>query len=324
MSEYANLAKRIDDREVILLDGAIGTQLQRMGVPLSDQAWAGIALKDYPYTVRRMHENYIKAGVDIITTNTYPSARHNLDPLGLADMTHELNLRGVMLAEEARERCAVDRPVYIAGAVSNYGLIAGAEPGWRDIYFTGRAELSDRQARGNLREQAEILAEGGVDFMIAEATGSSQQRRWVIEACVSTGLPVWMGFKCRLEEGSDEPLVGYLTDEPLMKQFADIAALGGSVVSVFHSSVGAINAALPLVQEKWSGPISIYPEAERDDDYITTHRDTNAVAKLSPEDFVAQAKHWVDQGVQIVGGCCGVELEYIEPLRDALPTHLPG
>jgi len=160
--------------------------------------------------------------------------------------------------------------------------------------------------------------------MIAEATGSSQQRRWVIEACVSTGLPVWMGFKCRLEEGSDEPLVGYLTDEPLMEQFADIAALGGSVVSVFHSSVGAINAALPLVQEKWSGPISIYPEAERDDDYITTHRDTNAVAKLSPEDFVAQARHWVDQGVQIVRGCCGVELEYIEPLRDALPTHLLG
>ena len=58
-----------------------------MGVPLSDQAWAGVALKDYPYTVRRMHENYIKAGVGIITTNTYPSARHNLVPLGMADMS---------------------------------------------------------------------------------------------------------------------------------------------------------------------------------------------------------------------------------------------
>ena len=322
MSEYANLAKRIEDREVILLDGAIGTQLQRMGVPMSDQAWAGIALKDYPYTVRRMHENYINAGVDIITTNTYPSARHNLDPLGLADMTRELNLRGVMLAEEARDRCA-KAPVYIAGSVSNYGLIAGAEPGWRDTYFTTRGELSDRQALDNLREQAETLAEGGVDFMIAEPTGSSQQRRWVIEACVSTGLPVWMGFKCRLEEGEDEPLVGYLTDEPLMEQFADIAALGGSVVSLFHSSVDAINAALPLVQEKWSGPIAIYPEAERDD-YITTHRDAGVAGKLTPEDFVAQARQWVDRGVQIVGGCCGVEVEYIEPLRGALPTHLPG
>ena len=150
MSEYAALAKRIEDREVILLDGAVGTQLQKMGVPLSDRAWAGIALKDYTYTVRRMHEDYIRAGVDIITTNTYPSARHNLEPIGLADMTTELNLRGVMLAQEARDRCAKDRPVYIAGSVSNFGLLAGAEEGWQDLYyFKNHAELTDRQAINN-------------------------------------------------------------------------------------------------------------------------------------------------------------------------------
>ena len=61
MSDYGNLARRIDDREVILLDGAIGTQLQCMGVPMSDEAWAGIALKDYPYTARRMHEKRMYA-----------------------------------------------------------------------------------------------------------------------------------------------------------------------------------------------------------------------------------------------------------------------
>ena len=324
MSDYATLAKRIEHREVILLDGAVGTQLQRMGVPMSDQAWAGIALRDHPYTIRRMHENYIKAGVDIITTNTYPSARHNLDPLGMADLTAELNLRGLMLAEEARDRCAKDRPVYIAGSVSNYGLIAGAEAGWRDYtYFSRRAELSDAQAQDNLREQAEILAEAGVDLLLAEPTGSSEQRRWVIEACLSTGLPVWMGFKCRLEEGNDTPLVGYRTDEPLMEQLEDIAALGGSVLSVFHSSVDATNAALALVKDKWSGPISLYPEAERHD-YVATYRDDKVSTKLTPDDFVAQAKQWVGEGVQIVGGCCGIELEYIEPLRDALPTHLPA
>ena len=324
MSEYAALEQRIEDREVILLDGAVGTQLQRMGVALSDQAWAGIALKDYAYTVRRMHENYIKAGIDVITTNTYPSARHNLEPLGLADMTTELNLRGVMLAQEARDRCAKARPVYIAGSVSNFGLLAGAEEGWENLaYFANRAELTDRQAKDNLREQAEILAEGGVDFLLAEPTGSSEQRRWVIEACLSTGLPVWMGFKCRLVEGEDPVKVGYQSDESFMAQFEDIAALGGSVVSVFHSTVEATNAALPLVQEKWSGPIGIYPEADRRD-YVDTYRDPGESTKLTPDDFVAQSKQWVAQGVQIIGGCCGIELEYIEPLRDALPARLPG
>ena len=147
-----------------------------------------------------MHENYIRAGVDVITVNTYAAARHNLVPVGLGDKVKELNLRAVMLAQDAREACAKERPVYIAGSVSNYGLLAGAEPGWTDSwYFARRTETSDAQAKANLREQAAALAEAGVDLILAEPTGSTTQRRWVIEACVATGLPVWAGFKCRLD-----------------------------------------------------------------------------------------------------------------------------
>ncbi len=323
MSNYANLQARLDNREVILLDGAIGTQLQTMGVPMSNRAWAGIALKDYPFTVRRMHENYIKAGVDVITVNTYSSARHNLEPLGLADMTVELNLRAVMLAEDARDHAARERPIYIAGAVSNYGLLTGSEPGWRDLpYFQGRSELSEHQAQANLREQAEILAEAGVDFLLAEATGSNLQRKWVIEACLAAGLPVWTGFKVRLDEGDSTARVGYRSDLALADGFDEIASLGGTVVTIFHSSVASTDAALAVAKERWSGPVGVYPEAERRD-YVDTYRDRTVPTRLTPEEFLAKAETWVAQGVQIVGGCCGVELAYIEPLRESLPTHVP-
>ena len=322
MSDYANLQARLDNGEVIVLDGAIGTQLQTMGVPMSNRAWAGIALKDHPFTVRRMHENYIKAGVDVVTVNTYPSARHNLEPLGLADMTVELNLRAVMLAEDARERAAGERPIYIAGSVSNYGLLTGSEPGWRDLaYFKGRSELSEDQARANLQEQAEILAEAGVDFLLAEATGSNVQRKWVVEACLATGLPVWAGFKVRLDEGDSTVRVGYHSELALADGFDDIASLGSAVVTIFHSSVASTNAALALVKERWSGPVGIYPEAERRD-YVETYRDRNVPTRLTPEEFLSKTKTWVAQGVQIIGGCCGVELEYIRPLRELLPTHV--
>lgn len=324
MSEYQELARRIDAREVILLDGAIGTQLQHMGVPMDQRAWAGIALERHPFTVRRMHENYIHAGVDVITTNTYPTARHNLEPIGMADLTTELNLRAVMLAQDARDKAAKDRPVYIAGAVSNYGLLTGAEPGWRDYpYFAGRAEHSEAQAVANLREQAEILAEAGVDLLMAEPTGSSLQRRWVIEACVATGLPVWMGFKCRVDPEDATVKVGYRADEPLVQDFDKLSGLGGVVVSVFHSSVAATDAALPVVRAHWSGPIAVYPEADRQD-YVQTFRDETQPTPITPEEFVAKALSWVNGGVQIVGGCCGIEIEYIRPLREALPSHLPG
>jgi len=322
MSEYATLQERLSNREVVLLDGAIGTQLQAMGVPMNNRAWAGVALKDYPYTVRRMHENYIKAGVDVITVNSYSSARHNLEPLGLADMTAELNLRSVMLAEEARDHVAKERPIYIAGSVSNYGLLAGSEPGWREFaYFQGRSEISEQQARANLAEQAEILAEAGVDFLIAEPTGSNLQRKWVVEACVATGLPVWMGFKVRLDEDDATARIGYRSDLAFADGFDEIASLGGSVVTLFHSSVASTDAALTTMKEKWSGPMGIYPEADRLD-YVDTYRDRTAPTRLTPEEFLAKAENWVAQGVQIIGGCCGVELEHIRPLRESLPSHI--
>ena len=322
MSDYANLRTRIDGREVIILDGAIGTQLQRMEVPMSHDAWAAIALETHPSTVRRLHEIYIDAGVDVITTNTYSSARHNLVPLGLADKVHELNLRAVMLAQDARDRRAKERPVWIGGSVSNYGLMAGAEPGWKDFrYFRHRVETSDNQARENLREQAEILAEAGVDFLIAEPTGTTTQRRWVFEACLATGLPVWSGFKCRQDAADGSLRVGYKSDEAFDAEFASLAALGGELVTVFHSPVDATDKALAVVKAHWNGPIAIYPEAERRD-YVDAHRDDSIPTKLTPEEFVARAQRWVSEGVQVIGGCCGVEIEYIRPLRDALPERL--
>ncbi len=325
MSNYSALKSRIDAKEVVLLDGAIGTQLQNMRAPMNNQAWAAAALETHPFTVRRMHENYIDAGVDVITTNTYSAGRQNLEPLGLADKLEELNLRAVMLAQDARDARAKERPVYIAGSVSNFGLIAGGEWALNDFGRTGklmnrRSETSDAQAKSNLVEQAEMLAEAGVDLLVAEATGSTEQRHWVIEACVSTGLPVWAGFKCRLDTDG-ELKVGYRSKEAFESSLDTLLALGAEVVTIFHSTVEATSAALPVMQKHWDGPIGVYPDADRSD-YVATYRDAATDTTVSPEAYVDITKNWVNQGVQIVGGCCGFEIEYIQPLRDALPSQL--
>ena len=325
MAGYEDLARRLETREVIILDGAVGTRLQAMGVAVDNRAWSAVALDGQPDLVRRMHEDYIRAGADIITTNTYAAARHNLAPLGLGERTGELNRRAVELAVEARDRVAGDRPVFIAGSVSNFGLVDEEEPGSVEIYsrnFGHKAPVSDAEAKANLREQAGLLAEAGVDFLIAEPTGTSEQRHWVVEACNTTGLPVWIGFKCHLLAGDEMPRVGYDTHEPLAQRFDEIIALGGAVVSLFHSSVAATRAALPVVQAHWSGPIAVYPEAERDD-YILGERDDSQADRLTPAAFVSFAQDCVAHGVQVLGGCCGVELEHIRPLREALPARLP-
>lgn len=323
MSDYASLAARLAGREVVILDGAVGTQLQKMGVPMNSQAWAATALETHPYTVRQMHERYIRAGVDVITVNSYSAARHNLVPIGLGDRTRELNLRAVVLAQEARDRAARERPVQIAGSVSNYGLRTGREATPAGIsFFADRVAWTEAASRENLREQAEILAESGVDLLLAESTGGTTHRKWVLEACLSTGLPVWVGFKCHQDAAGGTPKVGYHSAEPLAESVAEVMAMGGSVAMIFHSPIAATDAALPVIRKHWPGPIAVYPEAERKD-YIATHKDGEEPDHVSPAAFVAKAKDWVSQGVQVIGGCCGIELDHIRPLRDALPTHLP-
>ena len=323
MPRFQDLQDRIDRGEVVILDGAVGTQLQATGVPMHGTAWAAAALHTHPTTVRHMHDAYVKAGVDVITTNSYASARHNLEPLGLGDLTVELNLRAVELAKEARERAARDRPVYIAGSVSNYGLLTGSEP--RAPGAVRRTAITAEQTQANLREQAEILVDAGVDFLLCESTGSLEHRKWVSQACTLPGVPKWVGFKCHVDRDTDDATVkvGYRSDVPLSRALDEVIPLGGSVLNIFHSSVDDTQAALPLVMEKWAGPVGIYPEASRPD-YIAPYRDPSVENAITPDDFLALAQKWVAQGVQIIGGCCGIGVEYIRPLRQGLPSRIPA
>ncbi len=323
MTTYQSLQDRIDRGEVIILDGAVGTGLQNMGVPMHGTAWAAAALQTHPYTTRHLYETYITAGVDVITTNTYSAARHNLEPLGLGDLTAELNIRAVTLARDARDRAARERPVYIAGSVSNYGLVTGSEPRRVTRRAPRRTALTVEQTQANLREQAEVLAEAGVDCLLAESTGSMEHRKWVVQACLATGVPTWIGIKCRLEGDDPMPRVGYGSDVALAQGLAELVPLGGRVINVFHSNVKATDAALPIVREQWAGPMGIYPEAGRED-YVDPLPDPSGKNDITPAEFLDLARKWVQDGVQVIGGCCGIGPEYIRPLRAGLPTRIPA
>ena len=322
MSEYRELQERIDGGEVLILDGAVGTELQALGVPIGVGAWAGAAQHAHPDTVRFMHERYIRAGVDIVTTNTYSTARHCLERIGLGELTRELNLRAVVLAEEARARAARGRPVSIAGSVSNYGILSGGEAlpeRLEERLEEGWAALDEDAYRANLHEQARILAESGVDLLLAESTGATEHRRWVVEACLATGLPTWPGFKAHTAEGGSLR-TGHTSDEPFTDGLDTILPLGGDVMSIFHTTVKATGECLPLLRERWPGPIAVYPDADRTD-YVNPQADAGVTNLDTPQDFADHARRWVEQGARIVGGCCGFGVEYIAPLRESLPKR---
>jgi S-methylmethionine-dependent homocysteine/selenocysteine methylase len=173
--EMSDLLQRLDGGEVVVLDGAMGTELERRGVPMDDAAWSAAALITHPDTVREVHEDYIRAGADVIITNTFATARHVLEPADMGEQFRELNTRAVTLAKQARENAA-DRPVFIAGSISTFTARY-------DYSYEPRAE----KARANYREQAEVLAESGVDVIALEMMRDLEQTTYALEAAVDTG-----------------------------------------------------------------------------------------------------------------------------------------
>lgn len=183
--------------KVIILDGATGTELQRRGVPMHGFAWSAAALDTHPEIVRAVHEDYIRAGADVIITNSFSTARHVLEPAGLGDRVRALNQRAVTLAQAARENtrenAASGRPVAIAGSISSFR--ADGTPA--------------EQLVANYNEQAELLTEAGVDLIALEMMYNVEQAVPAIRAALTTGLPTWVGFSCRVaRDGSVQLLDG--------------------------------------------------------------------------------------------------------------------
>lgn len=299
-----SLQDRLDRGEIVLLDGATGTELERRGVPMNQVAWSAAANATHPSTVREVHEDYIRAGADVIITNTFASQRHVLELAGLGDQVRELNLRAVQVAQQARENAAGGRPVSIAGSISTF--YAGLER---------ENAPPSTEARANYLEQAELLAEGGVDLLALEMMQDTEQAAYAVEAAVSTGLPLWIGLSCKLSE--DDSSLQLTRGQPLADGLDVLLSLGGSAVTVMHTLTEHTMRVLRAVMARWSGPVGAYPHSGR---FVMPNWQFHDI--ISPEDYLIEAQKWVDMGVQIVGGCCGIGPDHIRLLREQLPTEL--
>ncbi|MFQ6017884.1 MAG: homocysteine S-methyltransferase family protein [Kiloniellaceae bacterium] len=297
------LQDRLTGGEVVILDGAMGTELQRRGVPMDEVAWSAAALKTHPDTVRGVHEDYIRAGAEIVITNTFAAVRHVLAPTGLGAEAAALNRRAVELAREARDRAGEGRPIWIAGSISNFN--AGDD---KASFPTPEA------ARANYREQAESLADGGADLIMLEMMQDTEHSVYAAEAAAATGLPVWVGFSCRIAE--DGRTVVFRRREPetsLAEAFATVMATGGSLAGVMHSDVAVVEPALKVVFERWAGPVAAYPHSGH---FVMPN--WQFVDVIPPEDYAAEARRWLDMGAQVIGGCCGIGPDHIRLLKERL------
>jgi homocysteine S-methyltransferase len=298
--------ERLQRGEVVILDGAMGTELQRRGVPMHSVAWSAAALLTHPDTVRQVHADYIRAGADIIITNTFSAGRHVLEPAGMADRVAEVNTRAVRLAQEAREQAAGGRPTVIAGSISIFmpkDDHGGMPP--------------PEKAQASYQEQAQLLAEAGADLIMLEMLRDTVYSRCAIEAAVATGLPVWAGFSCKpAPDGVTVMLRDGKPGETFAQALETLIPLGVSAVCVMHTEVEHTIPALQVVTEHWQGPVGAYPHSGG---WRMPHWQFDDI--IPPDELVEQAKAWVQMGSQVVGTCCGMGPEYIRLLSQQLPPR---
>lgn len=290
------LHERIAAGETVIIDGGTGTELEARGVPMNANAWSGEALLTHPDVVRQIHVDYIEAGAEVIITNTFAAGHQLLAQAGLGSEVVRINQRGAEIAIEAREQSGKER-VAIAGSMSAW-IRNGASP-------------SQRQLSKEFHEQAEVLATAGVDLLALEMCSHPLYSPLILEAAVSTGLPVWLGLSCK-----QDPLAGLVGFEP---PYADFSALvanlvngGASVINIMHSSVDDTTAGLAVLADRWQGPMGAYPESG----YFVMPN-WQFVDIIEPQELVSRARGWIDGGVQILGGCCGLGVQHIRALKAA-------
>src|SRR5262249_30830593 len=144
---------------------------------------SAIANVEHPEVVRGAHEDFIRAGADVIIANSYSAGRGPLQNAGLGDRVEEINRAAVTLALEARANAA-EGTVAVAGSLSDMMV--------RDV--KRRPGVPEAQLLEAYREQAFILAEAGADFLVLEMLRSPERHRPAVEAALDTGLPVWLGL----------------------------------------------------------------------------------------------------------------------------------
>lgn len=290
----------LGDGAPVVIDGGMGTQLEKSGVPMDSKVWSSRAVLSHPDAVRVAHEEFITAGAEVIITNTFAAARHMLEPGGLGEHVKDINLNAVKLAQQARDSVAKES-VAIAGSLCEW--TPTNDPKWHTPEAVGRST----------REQAGLLTEAGVDLIALEMCEQTAFSVAAINAALEIGLPVWIGISAQTYKGSRSLSVFSYEDLDFESLVQVLARYPAMMMNIMHTPVPDVDKAMAVVKRYWNGPVGIYPESG----YFTMPN-WQFVDVIEPDELVKTAQTWIDNGARMVGGCCGLGPEHIAALRNAL------
>ena len=277
----------------LILDGATGTELHRRGVDTGLPLWSANALlhERDARVLQDIHEDYLRAGADIITTNTFRTHRRALAPSGHAGRALELTRRAVNIARAAIVSVHADSTTLLAGSISTL----------EDCYRPDRVP-SDAELHAEHAERIRHLSECGVDVMLIETINAIREAVIVATLAAGTGTPVVVSFACN-REGK------ILSGETLTDAAHQLLPLGIAAIGVNCGPTSML--ATPLAELRLACgrdfPLIAYGNigyADEEVGWVNTD-------SQGPREYCEHAARW---DVHIVGGCCGTTPQHIAAL----------
>jgi homocysteine S-methyltransferase len=297
VSRAAEFRDQLSQR-VIVADGAMGTMLYSRGVFIN-RCFDELTLSA-PDMVRQIHQEYVKAGAEIIETNTFGATRIRLAAHGLAEKTEVINRAGVKLAREAARDHA-----WVAGAVGPLGV--RIEP---------LGPTSFAEARAAFREQIDALVEAGVDLLILETFANIDELREAVTAArESAGNEMAIIAQVTIDD------FGHLPGGTAPESFTrEMDALPVDAIGL-NCSVGpkAALETVELMMQYSSKPMSVMPNAG-----VPQRVEGRNIYLCSPEYMAQYARRMLWAGVKIIGGCCGTTPEHIKLIRQETRSLQPA
>ena len=299
-----NFREFLQEDRVRVFDGAMGTMIYHKGVYIN-RSYDELNLSS-PDLITDIHREYLKAGAEIIETNTFGASRLKLAQQGLDDRLAEINVAAVKLARKAIESAA-RHDAFIAGAISPLGV--RLEP---------YGPTSVDEARDIFREQAQALLEGGVDCFVLETFHDLAEIEQAIKAIRAiSAVPIFaqMTVNDHLQTAYGTPL------EVITARLDKLLDADGIDVMGLNCSVGpnAILAAIDKIRPLTTRRLSAQPNAGNPRDV-----QGRQMYMASPEYMAKFSKRLINAGAKFVGGCCGTTPDHIKLIVDAVRALSPG
>lgn len=299
------------DTDTLILDGGIGSELQKRGAVIDPVLWSTPATLENPDILEAIHRKYIASGSNVITTNTFFSSKHNMQHAGCAKEFVKANQDAAVIARKVKE--TVPQPILVAGSVSTM------PPLNRTAYLDIGPEI-----RKNFEEQIDILASEGVDLLLLEMIIETRSASQLIEACGKFDLPIWAGISVSRSDKTGQ-LMGFrkpgayskLADSGLDTIISTVQALGVDALGIMHTRVEYLSDALRVLRKFWHNTAYVYPNVGYFTDPHWVFPDMNEIDNI--------VTHLLDLknefGLSMLGGCCGTGPDFVQKLSISIRTE---